>query len=330
MATSRALAFWIVCCSILGDSGSITAQDPLPMSGPLYAPADPTAPQTDFSLPDPASLPHDLPTADMGVRFGPSPFSRDCWSWRMLPDGLLFPAYLASGRESRIASHWIHEEDQGGFWDVTLGGRVGVLRYGNRDPVWPEGWQFDIEGAAFPRLTLDQNRDMVSTDFRFGIPLTYRRGPLEAKLAYYHLSSHMGDEIMVRRRSFHRVNYTRDALVTAVAYRPHPDLRLYAEAGWAYYMGGGSKPWEFQFGIDYSPIDSTYCCVPAPFFALNSRIREEVNFGGNLTVQTGLQWRGETGRLFRFGLHYFNGKTDQYEFFTEDEEQFGVGLWYDY
>jgi hypothetical protein len=126
-----------------------------------------------------------------------------------------------------------------------------------------------------------------------------------------------------------RINFVRDAIVWAVAIRPHQDLRLYAEAGWAFNADGRSKPWEFQFGADYSPIRPT-TCRGAPFLAVNGRIREEVDFGGNVTVQTGWQWRGETGRLFRLGLHYFNGKTDQYQFFEEHEEQFALGVWYDY
>ena len=82
-------------------------------------------------------------------------------------------------------------------------------------------------------------------------------------------------------------------------------------------------------GVDYSPLRPT-SIRGAPFFAVNGRIRQEVDFGGNLTAQTGWQWRGETGRLFRLGFHYLNGKTDLYQFFREHEEQFAVGLWYDY
>ena len=97
----------------------------------------------------------------------------DCqWDWQVLPDGLLFPAYLAGANESRIGITWFEEQDDGWFWDVTLGGHVGILRYGNNDGENPEGVQLDIEGAAFPRLDSEQNLDMVSTDFRFGIPIT--------------------------------------------------------------------------------------------------------------------------------------------------------------
>ena len=50
-----------------------------------------------------------------------------------------------------------------------------------------------------------------------------------------------------------RLNYVREQLVAAVAYRPICDLRFYAEANWAFHTDGGAQPWEFQFGVDYSP-----------------------------------------------------------------------------
>ncbi len=209
------------------------------------------------------------------------------------------------------------------------GRRVGLIRYGTSDTDKPEGVQLDLEGAAFPRLTLDSQRDLVSADFRCGIPLTYRTGPWEAKFAYYHLSSHLGDEFMLKHPALSRINYSRDALVLGMAWWLRDDIRLYAEAGWAFFADEGSDPWEFQFGIDCSPTRPTGS-RGAPFLSVNSRVRQEVDFGGNVTVQVGWQWRSETGRLVRTGLHYSNGKSDQYQFVQEHEELVGLGLWYDF
>ena len=68
----------------------------------------------------------------------------------------------------------------------------------------------------------------------------------------------------------------------------------------------------------------------SPFAAVNGHLREEVNFGGNLSVQVGWQWRGSSGHVFRTGLQYFNGKSAQYQFFNEHEDQIGMAIWYDY
>jgi len=76
---------------------------------------------------------------------------------------------------------------------------------------------------------------------------------------------------------------------------------LYAEAGWAFYVDGGTEPWEFQFGAEYSPLGPTGL-AGAPFLAVNGHLRQEVDFGGSLVVQAGWQWRGRTGHLMRAGL----------------------------
>jgi hypothetical protein len=255
--------------------------------------------------------------------------SEENWTWQTLPTGLMYKSYLAGGREPRLACQWVHERNEGWLWDCTVGGRVGVLRYGTDNDLWPQGWQLDVEGAAFPRLNMEHERDVDTVDFRAGMLLTTRQGPWEFKFGYYHLSSHLGDEYMIRNPDYRRINYVRESTVAGLAFYPHPSVRLYSEAGWAFYTDGGAKPWEFQFGVDFSPPEPTGC-GGAPFFAINAHLRQENDFGGNLTVQTGWQWRGRSGHLLRIGLQYFNGLSDQYQFYDRFEEQIGMGLWYDF
>jgi hypothetical protein len=249
------------------------------------------------------------------------------WTWHVLPDGLMYRSYLAGPREPRFASEWVHEEHRGWIWDATLGARVGLIRLGTQDALWPEGWQLDAEAAAFPRLSGD--RDLISNDFRVGVPLTTRMGPWETKLGYYHISSHLADEFMVNADSLDRINYVRDCVVLGLAYRPGPDWRLYGETAYAFHTDGGAEPWEFQFGVEYSPARPTGF-RGAPFLAVNGSLRQEVDYGGSLTAQAGWQWRGVSGKLARLGVHYFNGKSEQRQFFREFEEQLGLGLWYDF
>jgi len=256
-----------------------------------------------------------------------------CWTWQLLPDGLMYKSYLAGGKEPRLGSQWVYQRGHGWVWDSTLGARVGVLRFGTQNDYWPEGWQLDFEGATFPRLDLvpEHDRDLISSDYRVGVPLTTRRGPWEAKFGYYHLSAHLGDEFLLTHpgAAAQRINYVRDALVLGVALRPHRDWRLYGEAGWAFSIDDGAKPWEFQFGAEYSSTEPTGG-AGSPFMAANGHLRQDNDFSGNVAVEAGWQWRGRGGHLCRVGARYFNGMSDQYQFFTRHEDQVGVGLWYDY
>ncbi len=252
------------------------------------------------------------------------------WAWDILPDGLIYRSYLAGGKEPRIAGQWVFERDQGWLWDVTLGARVGILRWGTCGPCKPDGWQLDIEGAAFPRLELEDDLDLISSDFRFGIPLTFGMGPWATKVAYYHLSSHLGDELIENTPGIVRINYSRDVMVLGGSYYLWDWLRFYGEAGYGIRADEGSDPWEIQFGCDAAPAWPTGW-RGAPFAAVNGHLREEVDFGGTFAVQAGWAWRGAgAGRLLRAGGVYTNGKSLQFEFVDEHEEQIGVALWYDF
>jgi hypothetical protein len=287
-----------------------TAPDSQPFDGP---PPDIAPPAGVIALPNPQ-----VPKAAV---WAPP------WTWQVVPDGLMFKNYLASNEEGRLGSQLYYDKKIGWTWDANLGGHVGILRYGTQDPAWPEGWQLDVDGAALPRL--DSTRSMVSTDFRIGFPITHREGPWEFKFGYYHLSSHLGDLYMLSHPGWERLNYVREQLVFGVAYRPVCDLRFYGEANWAFREDGGSRPWEFQFGIDYSPAqpDGLY---GAPFAAINTKLREDVDYSGNVTVEAGWQWRGLTGHTLRTGLQYFDGMDFQRQFYNRYMQFIGAGVWYDF
>ncbi|MDB4638133.1 DUF1207 domain-containing protein [bacterium] len=254
----------------------------------------------------------------------------DCWTFQRLPDGLVYKSYLAGEKEPRFASFWAELAGHGYVWDSTLGGRVGLLRYGTTDNIKPQGWQLDMEGAAMPRLDMESKNDLVAVDFRFGAPITYRNGPTSYKFGYYHISSHVGDEFMENNPAFVRDHFVREALVAAISHEPSDFVRLYGEIGYSVIAKGSAEPIELQFGAEYSAQAATGI-YSSPFAAVNAHLRQEANYGGNVTVQAGWQWRGVTSdRLWRMGFQYYNGATSQYVLGLDDEELYGFGMWFDY
>jgi hypothetical protein len=251
------------------------------------------------------------------------------WSWQILPDGLMYRSYMAGRLEPRLGSDLVYQRGYGWYWDAQVGARVGLFRYGDNDPIAPQGWQFDVEGAAFPRLDLEANENLDCVDFRGGFLLTNRTGMFETKFGFYHLSSHLGDEYMIANPDYTRINYVRESLIAGVSIHPARWLRLYGEVGWTFQEDGGAQPWEFQFGVEAASPDVT---GPhgTPFLAVNAHLRQENNFGGNVNTQLGWLWRGPTGRTFRVGVEYFNGMSEEYQNYNVFEDQIGVGLWYDF
>ena len=153
----------------------------------------------------------------------------DVDGWHLLPDGLLWHSYLAAPHEPRISTVIFQTNDEGIFWDATLGGRVGLLRYGTADAKHPSGWQWDLEGAAITRLDLLHAEDVESMDYRFGTEITAAEGPWAMKFGYFHISSHVGDEYLIRNPTFQRINYVTESWIVGGSYKPTDQVRLYGE-----------------------------------------------------------------------------------------------------
>ncbi|QDV85727.1 DUF1207 domain-containing protein [Planctomycetes bacterium TBK1r] len=264
---------------------------------------------------------------DDSARPQPNPRSRD---WHLLPDGLMWHSYLAAPHEPRISTVIFGDTSDGIFWDATLGGRVGLIRYGTQDTIRPRGWQWDLEAAAITRLDLLHAEDVESMDYRFGTEITAAEGAWAMKFGYFHVSSHVGDEYLIRNPTFKRVNYVTESWIVGTSYQANDSLRLYGEMANAFRASGGAKRYQFQTGIEYAPRAK----VPAggaPFAAINWNFREAVDYDVSTTAQLGWLFRGpDSNRTIRFGLQYGAGPTSQFSFFTRREEYLGVGVWFDY
>jgi len=261
------------------------------------------------------------------------------WEWQLMPNNLIYTSYLAGPKEPRLGTVWYDDTaadpfnqsiKNGWMWDMTAGARISLLRYGSNPVLHPQGFEVQVEGAAFVRLDQQDEVDLRSSDYRFGIPLVYGVGRWQTKLGYYHLSAHLGDEAMLKNMSFPRVNYLRDAIVWGNSYYLFDWMRIYGEVGYSFHNSGGSEPWEFQFGTELIQARPTGI-HGAPFLAINGLSRQELDWGGNVCVQTGWAWRGyRSERLFRIGFEYLTGSDPQYEFVFYNQNRAGIGIWYDF
>lgn len=330
-AAARHWLTWLSCCALVLLSGAAGAQ-PLPEVQPTWIdPYPETSVVADQYAAPPAGEPVMVSDGDVSYFESAEPYAEpDSWSWQVLPSGLAYRAYLAGPKESRLGTLWAREQDQGWLWDIALGGRAALLRYGTSDGIRPQGWELQVEGAGLPRLGMEDESDVQAVDFRAGVPLVYASGNHQYKLAYYHLSSHLGDEFLIKNPGYDRLNYVRDAIVLGTGYYLTPELRAYGEVGYSFNVDGGAEPWEFQFGMERAPAGPTGM-RGEPFAAVNAHLREEFRYSGNLVVQAGWAWRGDgAGHLLRTGFEYFNGRDEQYSFLREHQQKMGLGLWYDF
>lgn len=255
--------------------------------------------------------------------------SHEFADWQVLPAGLMYKSYLAGEKEPRFQAVWLSEKQRGLVWETQLGGRVGLIRYGTSDVVNPEGWQLDIEGGAQARVLPKDESDLEAVDFRFGILSTWRFGSNAFKAGYYHLSSHLGDEFLLKNTGFERLNYVRDSVIAGWMHDLTPDWQIYGEIAYAFGHEDGALPLELQYGVQYSPL--VFGLHGAPYLGVNGHTREDENWATGLNTVAGWQWRGEqTNHTFRVGFQYYTGPSLQWSFVGVRETLIGGGMWFDY
>jgi hypothetical protein len=250
------------------------------------------------------------------------------WCFDLLPDGLIYRPYLAGPKESRTGLQFVGTDDDWKF-DTSIGGHWGLLRFGTQDPSFPKGWQLDLEASAQFRNRGSGSLGILTSDVRFGVPLSFSRSNHQTKFGLYFLRAHPSDRLIDRIGSLSRDGFfQRKSFVLGHSVYLTNRFRLYGELGYAV-SSTISEPWELQFGTEYAPVCPTGL-LGSPFIAANGYLREEVNFGGTFTLQAGWAWRKKRGRLLRIGMHYANGMSNQFALHDQHEQQLGFGIWHDF
>ncbi len=118
-------------------------------------------------------------------------------------------------------------------------------------------WALDL--ASFTQFEVyqdeklnKQRRQLVNTDYRVGISYHLRRGPATWRFRAYHLSSHLGDDYIIRNQLTYRLpNSVNYELVDATYSRQVRDFRVYGGLGVGLRVSDERKPLSAQAGFWY-------------------------------------------------------------------------------
>lgn len=118
-------------------------------------------------------------------------------------------------------------------------------------------WALDL--ASFTQFEVyqdeklnKQRRQLINTDYRVGISYHIRRGPATWRFRAYHLSSHLGDDYIIRNQLTYRLpNSVNYELVDATYSRQVRDFRVYGGLGVGLRISEERKPLSAQAGFWY-------------------------------------------------------------------------------
>lgn len=248
-----------------------------------------------------------------------------------LPRTLLWEPPMAMPREPRflVMPTTLSNGTTEQTIDTSIGATIGLLR------GEPAGWKTAVQSDFFAVVTSRFSRHdyLVDTDYRYGFPITFSRGPWQWKIGYEHLSSHLGDEIQ-QVTGQQPINYIKDEVVLGVGrFLKDGRFRVYGEAAWAAHQNvpGDPSPFRFDLGTEWV---RRRCTGPwgQPFVASNVRFDGSADYDPSFALQAGWIWRDGTRRFGEarvFG-QYYTGYAPYGQFYNTRESWFGLGVAFDY
>lgn len=317
-------------------------------------PLPPTAPVEPFTAPPPPALsPTDTLTQPVfGDPLPPLPGSLEdrylqeldarrqfqYGTWRgttltAFPNSLLWEPPLAVKKDPRMQLLYSNLPNYvgGNTVDTSIGMTMGLYRAEFEAADFAT--QLDIFGLVLTRLSPD---DLMLADYRFGLPLTFRWGWWQAKLAYEHTSAHLGDELI---RASGRVtqSFAKDEVVVGVGRYLFDSLRVYGHVGYAFSFqvpgleGTTREKTRFDVGFEWFLRQPTGW-AGTPFAAVNIECRGDQQYDANYTFQAGWLWRNPTMRLgtVRVFVERYDGHSPYGQTIRDRERFTSVGFGFDY
>jgi hypothetical protein len=250
--------------------------------------------------------------------------------WMQLPTTLLWEPPLANQLQphSFLKPTTLSNANTSATIDTAIGGTLGLVRRSPGDDP-NVGFQQDFFAVVFSRWA--EANTSVGVDYRFGFPMTFAWGNWQAKIAYEHTSSHLGDQFIIETGQV-RHGHVRDEGVVGLAYRFWQEVRVYGIAGYAASDSTeiGSAKARFDWGLEWSRHRTTGW-KGQPYAAFDMELRADQNYTPDLTGQIGWEWKNIDSRTaLRVALEVYDGDSPYGEFTLNHEQWIGVGVFLDF
>jgi hypothetical protein len=253
-------------------------------------------------------------------------------SW-FLPSRDLLPTLLAGPREPVLHVKFVTTVESptrfgpGTEGEVSLAASVPGFLLAGGDTH--DALVFGLQGAVYGHFSLQTiERDLISTDWIILAPLVWHRGDHWIRLAYHHISSHLGDDYR-NRFDVTAIDYGRDAVDVVLYVRPNRVLGIYGGANIAYNVhpeSAGRRSLRFGLELEHREAQSLF----APFAAFDVQAEEDTDWKPRVNVQIGARFPKLDGRrLLRVGFEFLTGPSVQRQFYDQQVTQWSLGIWVD-
>lgn len=254
---------------------------------------------------------------------------------RWFPDIQPFGTLIAMPREVQVRASFVQAERPGVGYagrnieaEVAVGHRVPLLRLDDGSSPG-RTVTIELEMGIFSRFFMETaQKDLINSDFRIGLPLSVRSGAWEARLTIRHISSHLGDDYLVRffeettAGGFGQTS--KDGFEGLLARRVGDSVRLYVGGDVNFHTNELMSRAEVRLGGEWELVQPGEDDASWPFLAGDF---EYASFSEQLAVTLvgGMGFR-VNGQRFRLEARARFGSTPMGHFRDADETFFGLGF----
>lgn len=201
---------------------------------------------------------------------------------------------------------------------------------GDRLAFWilrrPEG-RVELAGAlsagAFSRFDLQTDRnEFLEVHYRVGFQLRARLGKLAARTELYHVSSHLGDELLVRTGG-DPISTSREGVELLLQAAPFPGLTVHAGPGLLLRSTEGLERTSARLGAEWT-ASGAEAGGRGPYVAAEAFAWAELDWDPLLAVEGGVAF----GPRARLGAVFGAGPSRAEQFFRDAETLVGLSFSY--
>lgn len=255
----------------------------------------------------------------MGLKRNTIPFPTGDTFWPLLADPKQ-PEFSVSTRRYKI------QESLYTVAAVGYGESFGFYRQTGAHP--DEGVQISLMGGLFAQFDLGApSFDLINADYTIGVPVTFRKGESSMRLRFYHQSSHLGDEFLLRVNP-QRINLSYEAL----EYLYSHDLKSFRIYGGGEYMvhrdPAELKPLSFHGGVEYRGRNVLWRSSRW-LGAVDIKSWQEHHWSPDIAASFGAEFGPpQPGRRrMRVMLEGYHGYNPHGQFYAERLRYIGVGVY---
>ena len=240
----------------------------------------------------------------------------------------VFPLLLADPRSAQFALQLYKVGDKTKSAD-SIGRQIPLVRY---TTAQGDIFQIGLEAAAFIKVSVSAeagNAALQDTDWFFGFPIEYRKGPWAFRVYGYHTSSHLGDNYLIAN-NVTPITYSREAFEALISYS-WKQLTVY---------GGGSRAIHAIPMVDTTAAHAGFQAWSKPLDAKGiTKLYAAADFQPKAEAQWQVQTNTETGvsitptksqTTMRVYLNYQAGPEPDGQFYQVNHSYLALGVAFDF